>query len=178
MPDTFNSVPSAWVELKLNNIATGTQANAFVGEHYRLKSVMFYGIIQTAANGGVADDAYNVFRIILALWDPWATDAPLTDIGAGINEPAMRKITHPHLLKRYVDKTFVITGQQDDVGYIPGFKKVRYYKRFKGAGLKFNIGQAGSFDEKKLILSMCSDSVGVPNPGFVTGHWRIKWKDI
>lgn len=178
MPSTFASIGNNWVELKVSNVGVGTAGNSSIGDQIRVKSFMFYGYIQSGAAGGITDDSYNFIRIVLALWDPWATDTPMQTSGSLLAHPAIRKDNDEHLLKRYVDRTFIIRGSQDDTGYIPGFKKVKYYKRWKGAGLLLRAGRLASFQRPKLILSMISDSAAVPNPGFVTGQWRIKYKDI
>lgn len=176
----FNSVGTTWNELNLTSIGVGTGITQYTGSEYRIKSIMFYGILASGAVNGAADDDFNCFRIILASWMDSAGTTPCTTYAMDYQSKSpSRENGFKFLRKKYMDRTIYLvnTADADGTGYIPKLKKVSYYKRFKGAGLRIKHDHSGAYQESHIVLSMVSDSSAVPNPGFITGWWRVRYYD-
>lgn len=175
----FISVTTTWSEQAFGLIGRGTEVNRRIGNSITVKSIQLEMVLVGGANNSIVDDVRNTIRIILASWDG-DTNTPLGTASWNMDYP-LRSTLCPsasNMLKKYYDKYITITsGGADDTGYIPGMRKVSYYKFFK-KGFKMNFADATeNYPDKRLILSMISDSSTIPNPGVTSGYFVITYED-
>lgn len=176
---TFASVGNTWTELAFGLVNRGTEVRQRIGNSITVKSIQLEMVIVGGAVNSVADDARNTIRMVLASWDG-ASNAPLGTATWNMNYPIRSTLgpTGSSMLKKYYDKYITLTSPgPDDTGYIPGMRKVSYYKYFK-KGYKMDFADAtADYPDKRLILSMISDSALVPNPGVTNGYFVITYED-
>lgn len=175
----FTSIGSTWSELPFGLIGRGTEVNKRIGNSITVKSIQLEMVIVGGAVNSVADDARNTIRMVLASWDG-DTNQPLGTASWSMDYP-IRSTLGPsanNMIKKYYDKYITLPSPgPDDTGYIPGMRKVSYYKYFK-KGYKMNFADAtADHPDKKLILSMISDSSVIPNPGVTNGYFVITYED-
>lgn len=175
----FASVTSTWSEQAFGLIGRGTEVNRRIGNSITVKSIQLEMVIVGGAVNSVADDARNTIRMVLASWDG-DSNTPLGTATWNMDYPIRRTLgpTASNMLKKYYDKYITIPSiGPDDTGYVAGMRKVSYYKYFK-KGYKMNFADATeNYPDKRLILSMISDSGVVPNPGVTNGYYVITYED-
>lgn len=183
LQDTFASVGNAWIELLLNGPPQGTQAGNRTGNRIRLRSIELKGFLVQGSNELVTDDAWNEFRMVLGLYSG-ASNVPLADAAVplgGALDPAVMP-ARARLLRKYVDKWIPMnvtsTEQGAGDGYTPSVQVVSYKKSFGKRGIVITFGDdTTTYIDKRLILSMTSDSAAVTNPGFTHGYVLVKYED-
>lgn len=176
MTGTWSSVGNTWVEKDLTEIAQGTASNQRVGDWIRCKKIGFNGVIVGAQTNTMADDARNIMRIVVAEWDGRIT-TPLATNAATINDIIRKdEITGKGLVRLLYDKVVLLTPPgKDSTGYMPAQK---YLKVMKKVDKVIKYASATSTEaQTRIIVSMISDSAGIPNPGFVTGKYEIHYND-
>lgn len=174
----FTSIGTSWVEQAFGLVGRGTEVNKRIGNSITVKSIQLEMVLVGGATDNIADDAYNTVRIVLAAWDCETT--PLGAASWNMNYPLRSTLcpTTSSMLKKYYDKYITIPSVgAGTIGVTPGMRKVSYYKYFK-KGFKMNFADASAdYPDKKLILSMISDSQLPPNPGVTNGYWVITYED-
>lgn len=181
LTSAFSSVGTAWVEQQLTSIAQGDTQVARTGRRIKIRSVELNGVIAGAGFETAADDAYNVVRLVLGLYTGQST-TPLATAVADRNLPITKSAqTRGCLIKKYVDKfiPLEITSSEkgNGDGYAPQLKRVKFYKHWK-KGMTINWGDDSTdYPDKRIVLSMASDSGAVVHPGFVAGFWKIMFED-
>lgn len=176
---TFASIPNTWVEHIITPLGQGLNYNQYVGASFYIKKIYFYGFLQGGQTGVIADETNNIVRLFLAVWDQDAGGTPLATAGITRNAQIYRS-DHENLRKKLYDRTISLVAPSPDgdgSGAIPARKKIRYYKKFRGLGYKMQVSRVTGQYKQRLIMSAISDSSAVPNPGFVTGHLKIIYKD-
>lgn len=175
----FASVGNTWTEQAFGLVNRGTEVRQRIGNSITVKSIQLEMVIVGGAVNSVADDARNTIRMVLASWDG-DSNTPLGTASWSMNYPIRSTLgpTASNMLKKYYDKYITLTSTgADDTGYIAGVRKVSYYKYFK-KGYKMNFSDAtADYPDKKLVLSMISDSGVIPNPGVTNGYWVITYED-
>lgn len=175
----FTSVTTTWSERSFGLVARGTEVRQRIGNSITVKSLQLEMVLVGGTTNSIADDARNTLRIVLASWDG-DTNTPLGTASWNMDYPLRSTLgpTTSNMLKKYYDKYMTITsGGADDTGYIPGMRKISYYKYFK-KGYKMNFADAtADYPDKRLILSMISDSGAIPNPGVTSGYFVITYED-
>ena len=175
----FASVTSTWIEQAFGLIGRGTEVKRRIGNSITVKSIQLEMVIVGGAVNSVADDARNTIRMVLASWDG-DSNTPLGTATWNMDYPIRRTLgpTASNMLKKYYDKYITIPSiGPDDTGYMPGMRKVSFYKYFK-KGYKMNFADSTeNYPDKRLILSMISDSGVVPNPGVTNGYYVITYED-
>lgn len=176
----FSSISSEWINIPLTNISLGTDFYQRIGAKILLKSIEFKGVLVGGANESAFDDPYNVVRIVLSRWDGEAVTPFSTLSGHSINNPINRTITGiPGMKSKYYDKYIAMNVSSTEKGagdgYAPSARVISFKKTFK-KGIPITYGTTSTSD--KFFLSMISDSIAVPNPGFVTGYCMVTWKDF
>lgn len=153
---SFNSVSTTATEVDLTDIDLGTGSGSRIGQTIIVKNVRLYGALYIG-------DATNEFRITCALWSsdttPFATNG--IDYTTFIH-PLNNQATCNGLKWVYYDKITTL-NTTDKNSQIIKMRPVKINKRIMYHG-------DGTTADSKLILSMISDSAGVPNPGFVSGY--------
>lgn len=176
----FSSITSEWINIPLTNIAQGTDFYQRIGAKILLKSIEFRGVLVGGANESAFDDPYNVIRIVLSRWDGETVTPFSTGAGHTIHIPINRILSNsPGMKNKYYDKYIAMNVASPEKGggdgYAASARVVSFKKQFKkGIPITYSTTQASD----KIFLSMISDSLAVPNPGFVTGYCMITWKDI
>lgn len=184
LPTNFSSI-GIWNEQNICKPAQGTASNQRVGKKIKVKSIEIKGTIAAGSSASALDDPYDTVRIIVATWNA-ANDTPMTTLEAAtagmINSPVKKGVDDFALLiKKYLDKyiplTAVCTEKGAGDGYVPQLKTFKFYKRFKN-GLPITFSDEGvTYPEKRLCLSMGSDSVAIPHPGFTDGYVIVHFED-
>lgn len=177
----FSSVSNTWSELPIMLVAQGTGNNQRIGNQIRLKSIELNGVIAQGSSASPADDIYNVMRIVIAAWSGSTVTTPLQSAAVGLDAVIRRTNAPQGLLKKYHDKyiplTVASTTDNAGNGYCPNLRKFKYFKVFKKP-LLIDFGAATTLTpDKRVIVSMLSDSFGIPNPGFITGYWAVSYED-
>lgn len=192
--DNYPSVGTTWRELEFQDLAQGTTSMQRIGDRVRIKSITFRGTLMGAQTAGMAEDVYNQFRIVIAIWRQAAGTTPLATLTANLDDPlnpreaaAFDGIDPPSLKNLMVRKLFdrkymLITpglSRYDGNQYIPAVRKIYFKKVFPGLGLDIKYGDTGlALPSKRLFVSMVSDSAGLPHPGFIDGWIIMKFVDI
>jgi len=179
---TFGSVSTAWVETDmLGVIAGGAQAYERVGRKVMLESVRLHGVLLGGAVSGIADDAFNVFRLVCYVSKTAGTGAartPLQTLGYNASFP-INKDQLPGFHTMVWDQMFGLTNQPYGAGSAaPANKEVDLFHRFNPPLEIDYYSAAQHTNSTQLYLAMISDSVGIPNPGFAMGFWQIRFRDM
>lgn len=163
---SLNSVGTTWVEVDMTDIDVGDSLGHRDGAKILLKSINIQGILQTG-------DDTNAIRLVVALWDG-RTATPLTTNGATISSPAYKDtLTGDGLIKKYLDKYIAIEAA---ITTEYGQRVFGFYKKWK-KGIPIIYTGDGTTANKKLIVSMISDSVAVSHPGFGFGYASVRYTD-
>jgi len=178
----FGSVGNAWQEFSVGLPAQGLTGATRVGRRIRLKYLKLYGIICQGSSGALLDDAYNATRIVVALWSGTSGTTPLQTSAFPMGYPLMKMTSLPGngLIRKYLDRYIALNsngtekGQGD--GYVPGIRTFKWFKRFTNLYINF-ADDTYTYPDKRLQISMISDSSANPNPGFVTGHIVLCFED-
>lgn len=165
----FASVSNNWSESCITAIAQGDATTQRDGDSITIKSIKIEGIVTGA-------DVYNYMRLYLAIWDGRSA-TPLTTNGAGAASDITSTVTAGAGLKRCLMDRYLYFNQLYDGGGTNGHV-INYYKRFK-KGLKINYtSNVATTGNIKIILGAITDSIAVPNPGFIVGRIVVKFMDI
>lgn len=160
-------------DVELSNIALGTSSTQRIGRKYRIRSVELRGVLVGGQSALPTDDTYNHFRIIIATWNGDSGATPIHTNSVHPLTPVTRDMSgypgewNHNLIHKYLDKHFILkcVGMDAGNGYIPDPRMFHYKKKFKG-GLVITTDDANASPDKRLILSMVSDSLLAPSPGF------------
>lgn len=181
LTSTWSSVAGAWVELNLCNPGEGDTGYTRTGRKIRIKSLEIKGVAVQGSSESLTDDAYNVMRVVIG-WYTGTTDTPLQTAGIGING-SFNNLNKgsAQLVRKYLDRyiTLPVTSTEQGAGdgYAPGMKHFRYYKKFKQP-LTIQYGDdTATYPSHRLIMSVISDSVAVPNPGLNYGYFIVRFED-
>lgn len=179
MTTTYSLIGNAWIELDLlSMLAQSITLNTRIGNTIRIKSIQVRGVLKQGSNGGVNDDAYNVTRICLTKIE--TTDlTPFTTAAYTIDSMILADSGCTGLKKVLYDKyiTMQTCAGAPGVAMTPTVKSINIYKRFKTPWkVTFSNNNQGT-NNYRLFLSMISDSVAAPSPGFVCGYWKVVYED-
>lgn len=179
---SIGSITSSWNEIDLcDNIATGVDIGQRIGRKIAINSFYLDGVLQGGQSNLAADDAFNTVRFVLGLW---RSQAPCAlsglDIGSMINKSGYSATGGVSLIRKYRDfKVILASPGADSTGYLPAVRKVRIYVKFRRPiTISFPATAATTTQSMFLILSVISDSVAIPNPGFISGRYTLTWHDI
>lgn len=180
LASNWGSVGNSWIEVNLCNPAQGLTETTRIGRKIRIKSINLRGIMVGGQTNTVADDKYNVVRIIIGLYTygPSGSNV-LNTAGATISQPITKNWnTKGMLIKKFYDKyiTLPVAGL-DSTGYVGLPKQWKYFKRL-GKGILVNYADdSSSYPNKAIVMSVISDSTAVANPGFISGYGLISYED-
>lgn len=183
--DNFNSISSgtSWSERHLlDGIQENNDISGRIGRRINLTSFYFDGILGGGQNNVALDDRVNVVRIVLGLWTRGLTTPCATNsfaMSSVINRAGYTVTGGASLIRKFRDFKVVLRSPgRDSTGYLPAIKRIRIYVKFKKP-LQFIFANSGASNDvdKMFVLSMLSDSGAIPNPGFVSGSWYLKWVD-
>lgn len=180
MTTHFSSISNTWAEQALTIVSQGTSLNQRAGNKIRIKSVEIKGVLAQGSNESLLDDPWNVVRCVIGLWN-CDNITPLST-GSWPMERILRNSFCPKgLIKKYMDKYIPLqvtsTEKGGGDGYTPCVRTFKYFKAFK-KGLLINFGDnSTNYPDRKIIVSMISDSGALVNPGFVTGYFGVTYED-
>lgn len=176
LTSTFSSVGNTWVETDLTAISQGTGVSNRIGHQVKTKAFYIRGTLVGGQSNLATDDNRNTFRIVLALWDSTVA-TPLASNGADLSSYIARQSTVGRgLIKKYMDKVIELPTQgRDSTGYLPAIRQIRKFIKCP-AFIRYYGSVAGN-DNRKLILSMISDSGAVSHPGFTQGQYTLFYED-
>ena len=159
----------------------GADLNHRIGRKIAVTSFYLDGVLQGGQSNLAADDAFNTIRFVLGLW---RERAPCTlnglNISSMINKSGYAVTGGVSLIRKYRDfKVILSTPGADSTGYLPAVRKFKIYVKFRRPiNIMFPATTATTTQNKFLILSVISDSVAPPNPGFISGTYSLSWFDI
>lgn len=163
---TFGSVGDTWVEWDATEITQEVAVTNRIGNEITITSLEFYGILRPA-------DTYNDFRIVVALWDgrnqvPCATNS--VTLGLALTK-AMPSSATVGLITKYKDMLIGLCTTDKNQ------RVVKFSKTWKtGLRIKYSTS-ANTTAQRRLIVSMLSDSGAVGHPGFTSGWIQVGYRD-
>ncbi len=144
-----------------NVIGSGVDYNARIGRRIRVKRIAFMGVLLGGQTNSVADDPYNVMRVIV--WTARPDYAPTLAVNAVLDP---RFPTNLGLYRVLYDKQRVIgTQAKDSTGYIPAAEEWEFSIDCD-IPLEYTVSTAASPTNQNIFVSVVSDSAAVVNPGF------------
>lgn len=172
----FGSINTSWREYDLSNITQGTDLAYRIGRRIRITGVSIRGVIVGGQANLGTDDSRNVVRIVLALWDS-STNSPCTTNTVGLEDMINKRTPEGKgLFRKYVDKYLPLTSPgRDSVGYMPAQRSINIFKKMN-VDVTYD-SSVSTTANRRVILSMISDSTLVTNPGFVTGFYTVFFED-
>lgn len=179
----FGSLGNTWTETALTTITQGVGKEQRIGNRIRIKSLEIKGIISAGANQVLADDAWNVTRMVVGVYDGPTSLTPLATAARGMNDPIRKDYLSANglLRKKYVDKYIPLmvtsTEKGGGDGYAPQLKTVKYYKQWKKGILVQWSNDTATYPNCNLVVSLLSDSIVVTHPGFVAGYMVLTFED-
>jgi hypothetical protein len=170
----FNSISNGVSYLALDTlIVAGSDSNQRIGRSIRILWVDISGSLVGGQTNSVADDDYNFVRISLQGLQGGLVWSSATYNVSSVLDPRNR----PGLDHVYHDAYYtLVTPGKDSVGYINSVAAVRLHWNVNRV-FTYTATTGGCNSPHELFLSMCSDSVGVPNPGFTNGSVCIYYTD-
>lgn len=176
--NSFSSISSSWSELMMCGPIQGVNFSERIGRKIRISGYEVRGVLTEGSVDGIADDIYNNVRIVIGLYNA-GSQFPLTDASTSINHPIESMLnTKGRLIKKYYDKYIGLTTTgKGATGYCPTMKSITIRKFFKKPIVVEYGTDTNVYGDKMLIMSMISDSIGVPNPGFTCGYFRVWYTD-
>jgi len=165
----------------INLLAQGTGSNERIGNQVKIRSIEMKMVISTGTALSVLDDSFNVLRMVLALWGGNTTTPLATAPATTMNKPIRSGLSGAGFIKKYLDKYIPITVTCPEAsggdGYTPGLRQIKYYKKFKIPLPITFATNATTYPDKRLILSMISDSSVTPHPGIINGYYVVCYED-
>lgn len=178
----YQSVSSSPIETVWGLPIQGNTSVTRIGRKIAIHSFVFHGTLVAGCTGVAAtDDGYNRFRIVLALWDGSFTN-PMATLGVTTESALTKSFAGvDHLKKKYWDKKIILNthADLDGTGALPYPKVIHKVIRFKRPIVITTRDDTTLSPDKVLYLGMVSDSLAVPNPGFLSGAYAyIRFTDI
>lgn len=184
----FPAVDNTWQEESLGVLNEGSASQQRIGEKYWIESIYVNGTLQ-GGQSVAADDPYNLVRIVIGLWTTESSTNPLATVGATFDDPLWPKYgytgldppnLHSRLKWKIFDKTYKLQspGMQGEDDLMPAVKHISIYKKFKKPILMRFGNTTTTYANHYLVLSMISDSVAAPSPGFIYGYAYVKIRDF
>jgi len=179
----FNSVATTWAEVVLSAPLQGVDKQNRIGNRVGITSIEVYGTLCQASYGAALDDPYNTIRIVLGQWSAAASATPCQSVSLGLNTPLRTNLNclsmlQKKLFDKYIPLQVASTERGAGDGYAPEVKPFKLYKKFKNP-IPIQFGDNNNTrPDKRLVLSMISDSGTAPNPGFVGGYWVVTFTDM
>lgn len=168
------SISSNWGEIEITQLSQGAASTQRIGNQIKLRGFYMKGTLLGGQVNGALDDNYNVVRIVVGLYDSSST-TPLT-ASSVVMSGAITPETVKGLIKKYVDKTVILrSAGRDSTGYLPAAAEVKKFVKCHPTIVYSGTGATTA--QRKLIVSMLSDSSASPNPGFVNGYRALWFED-
>ena len=147
-----------------------------------MKSLFFKRVIAQGSSQLLTDDAYNVVRIVVAVWKGNTGQTPMTSAGAAMNTPLIQVALNGMDLERVLMDKYIpltVTGNEKGSGdgYTPMLKNVQFYHKWTKAQNIYFGDNGNLLPDRRVVVSMLSDSAGSPNPGFLCGYLLARWED-
>lgn len=158
----WNSVSTAGSFVPLvSNIAAGVDSNARIGRRIRVFRVAFQGTALGGQTNSVADDPYNVMRIVIISCVPGFTWSSGITVNSWL-DPRY----HAGLFEVLHDQNILLrTSAKDSTGYIPAAKIVQINISCNTT-LEYNSTSAAAPVGRELRAYCVSDSMAIAHPGF------------
>lgn len=177
---TSNTISNAWQEYSLTTIPQSVGKVGRVGNQIRIKSFYLTGVMVGGQSNNALDDNRDTLRLIVGLYEGKGGVTPLATAGNLINDIIRTDFNSAQgsLIKKYYDRFIILPSMgKDSTGYMPSVRKIKIYKKFKKPLLIQWSSDATIYPNKNLILSIISDSVAAPSPGFTQGFCYITYED-
>lgn len=170
----FNSVGTTWVETDVTAITQGSSIQGQIGREIKARGLQINGIIQGGQTNTAADDKINTFRIVVGLYDSTGA-TPLQTASMTLGSYISPRTTRG-MIRKYMDKVISLpTPGRDSTGYLPSTRAVKLWVKLSEMIKKYADGP--NSQNKRIVVSMLSDSSLVPNPGFTSGRLVLFYED-
>lgn len=174
MTTAFSSVSTTTTFIDLAAlIGAGTDYFNRIGRQVTLSRLQVSGLLVGGQVNLAADDSYNSFRITVASGNVGMTWTPfgLTQVLSADLIPGLDRVLY--------DRVFPLSSPgRDSTGYMKALRRVNINLALPQIVTHFQTAAAGSQNGNTVYLVMVSDSVAMPNPGFVDGSWVLRFIDL
>lgn len=173
MTTAFSSVSTTTTFIDLTAlIGAGTDYYNRIGRQVTLSRLQISGLLVGGQVNLATDDAYNSFRITVASGNVGMTWTPygLTQVLSADLVPGLDRVLYDHVFS-------LSAPARDSTGYMKALKRIEINLDLPKIVTHFQTAAAGSQNGNTVYLVMVSDSVAVPNPGFVDGSWVLRFID-
>jgi len=176
------SIGNIWYEHDmLGLIIAGVDSSNRVGRRIAVRSIAIKGVLAGGAIGtGGVDDYYNTVRMVVIQMKAAKSGTSLTPLNtAGISmHSTLNSSTVSGFVKLHKDHFYGFNNNPYAAGLCaPEVKEIDFYKRFKEPLVVDYSGITLNHDQTQIYIAMISDSSGVPNPGFVSGYYEVRFTD-
>jgi len=173
MTTAFSSVSTTTTFIDLTAlIGAGTDYFNRIGRQITLSRLQVNGLLVGGQVNLATDDAYNSFRITVAAGNVGMTWTPygLSQVLSADLIPGLDRVLYDHVFP-------LNAPSRDSTGYMKALKRIEINLDLPKIVTHFQTAAAGSQNGNTVYLVMVSDSVAVPNPGFVDGSWVLRFID-
>lgn len=166
----FGSIGSAGNVYDItNNIPLGNDLYQRVGRLIQLSEIEIHGDLFGGQSNLGTDDNRNVVRILILITNGLTTAANLSNINAYVRPWHIDGVVSVLYQGRFVLRS----SARDSVGYMPAGQLVHIVRKTRQ-----QITYSPLTSNYHLLVHMISDSAIAPNPGFVSGYFRLRFCNL
>ncbi len=160
----FSSVNNTWTDVDIGGkIVEGDAFNQRDGRVVNLKYFTFNGVL-------AAEDIFNIFRIVVVIADKDG----FTTGGGNINSD-WNPCTENGCKVILYDKYFYLNNNTGDSNM--NRQVIKFALNLKNMKVGYNGGTINMTKGDSIRVLMISDSSLIAHPGFLTGYYRLTYKD-
>lgn len=172
LPSLFGSVSTSPSQKSLcDGIAQGTDLANRTGRSIRLVSVDWSGTLVGGQSNLSTDDKYNTVRIVV-WYGVSGAGTPGFSVSGYLDPRYFNQVQRIIFDKKYTLKSFA----PDSTGYMPAVLEVRESLRLNDL-IQFSGTGTGVESGMVPYITIMSDSLAAPSPGFVTGSLAVRFTD-
>lgn len=150
-------------------------ASSRIGAKIHVKELIVEGTIVGGQTNVVADDKYNVFRVMVMEGVPTTLAASLVSyltVGGYVAPQS-----YPGLIHVYKDVVVDLPSpSRDSTGYMPAMRHVKFRVPI-GKDFTYTGVAGATVSGRTLLVTGISDSSAIPHPGFVAGSLTLIYSD-
>lgn len=186
----FSPITTTWLDTILFP-SQGGQSTQVVGRRYEIIGFKLFGTLAGGQTNTALDDKYNIVRMMAGIFDGDSVAFTSTQrwpvLSQGLTTPvSLRNPVYPAdgstqpMRRKVKDKVVnLVPYGRDSTGYLPAIKNISFSHKFKKPIVVNYLNDGGTLRaDKYLSIGMCSDSTGLPSPGFISGSLIWYWKDL
>lgn len=145
-----------------------------VGNDIVVIGIAWEGVLMGGQTNVVLDDKYNIVRMLITECTPAALGTFNPSLVSSVSPrtfPGIKRVIH--------DETWTLASPgPDSVGYMPPTRHIKHSVKLN-VPVSFSQANAGSGSEtfQTLMVTLVSDSVIAPSPGFVSSKMTTFYTD-